>query len=124
MRNFFYQLSLVESRITAHFSQEKYLHPERFAYSHEFAHLSLAQPYDYGLFLGMDQFERFLQITPPKRGNLGNVLHIVPSGGGKSTGFKTQLQHWKGSAIVNDIKGELSRDTAYIRREFSDVYFI
>jgi hypothetical protein len=25
------------------------------------------------LFLGMDQFERFLQITPPKRGNLGNV---------------------------------------------------
>jgi hypothetical protein len=51
MKNFFYHLSLLESRITAHFSQEKYLHPERFSYPHEFAHLSFAKPHDYGLFL-------------------------------------------------------------------------
>lgn len=124
MKNFFYHLSLLESRISAHFSQEKYLHPERFSYPHEFAHLSFSEPHDYGLLLGMNQFGRFLQVTPPERKNLGNVLHIVPSGGGKSTQFKAQLQHWKGSAIVNDVKGELSRDTAHIRREFSDVYFI
>ncbi len=125
MKNFFYHLSLLESRITAHVSQEKYLHPERFSYPHEFAHLSFAQPHDYGLFLGMDQFDRIIQITgTPKRQSLGNVLYIVPSQGGKSTGFKRQLEHWKGSAIVNDIKGELSRDTAHIRRGFSDVYFI
>jgi type IV secretory pathway TraG/TraD family ATPase VirD4 len=73
----------------------------------------------------MNQFDRIIQITgTPKRQSLGNVLHIVPSQGGKSTGFKRQLEHWKGSAIVNDIKGELSRDTAHIRRGFSEVYFI
>jgi hypothetical protein len=84
MKNFFYQLSLLESRITAHFSQEKYLHPKRFSYPHEFAHLSFAKPHDYGLFLGMNQFDRIIQITgTPKRQSLGNVLHIVPSQGGK-----------------------------------------
>src|SRR5215210_5490818 len=124
MKNFFYNLSLQHSRLSAFFSHENNLHPERWALPHEVAHLSFAKPHDYGLLLGEDQFGRTLQITATaKHPNLGNVLKIAPSQGGKSTDFKEQLRQWKGSAIVNNIKGELSRDTAKIRTEFSDIYF-
>ena len=79
MKNFFYHLSLLESRITAHFSQEKYLHPERFSYPHEFAYLSFSQPHDDGLFLGMDPFDRILQITAtPKRQSLDHGIDLIP----------------------------------------------
>ena len=125
MRNFFYQLALYLSRISSVFSSEKYLHRERFAYPHELGHLSAAKPDAFGLILGADHFGRILQITQsPKRKKLGNVLKVGPSQCGKSTDFKFQLRHWKGSVIANDIKGELSRDTAKIRSAFSDIYFI
>jgi type IV secretion system protein VirD4 len=125
MKNFYYNLSLFQSRLSSHFATEKSLGNERFALPHEVAHLSCENPHDYGIILGVDQFGRTLQITPTKnRPNLGNVLKVAPSQGGKSTDFKKQLRHFKGSVIANDIKEELSRDTAEIRAEFSDVYFV
>jgi type IV secretory pathway TraG/TraD family ATPase VirD4 len=125
MKNFYYNLSIVQSRLASHFASEKSFANERFALAHEIAHLSNEKPHDYGLILGVDHFGRTLQITATKnRPNLGNVLKVAPSQGGKSTDFKKQLCHWKGSVIVNDIKEELSRDTADIRAEFSDIYFV
>ena len=122
---FYYHLSILQSRLSSHFASEKSLGTERFALPHEVAHLSSEKAHDYGLILGVDQFGRTLQITPTKnRPNLGNVLKVAPSQGGKSTDFKKQLRHFKGSVIANDIKGELSRDTAHIRAQFSDVYYI
>jgi type IV secretory pathway TraG/TraD family ATPase VirD4 len=125
MKNFYYNLNIFHSRLSAYFANEKYLRNERFAHPHEVAHLSSEKPHDYGLILGVDHFGRYLQITPTEnRPNLGNVLKVGPSQSGKSTDFKRQLCTWKGSVIANDIKGELSRDTADIRAQFSDVYFI
>jgi type IV secretory pathway TraG/TraD family ATPase VirD4 len=125
MKNFYYNLSIVQSRLASHFASEKSLGTERFALPHEIAQLSFETPHDYGLILGADHFRRTLQIIPTQnRPNLGNVLKVAPSQGGKSTDFKKQLRRWKGSVIANDIKGELSRDTAEIRAEFSDIYYI
>ena len=125
MKNFYYNLSIIQSRLLSHFASEKSLGNERFALPHEVAHLSSEKPHAYGLILGVDHFGRILQITATKnRPNLGNVLKVAPSQGGKSTDFKEQLRHFKGSVIANDIKAELSRDTAEIRAEFSDIYYI
>ena len=89
MKNFYYHLSILQSRFASHFASEKSLGTERFALPHEVAHLSSEKAHDYGLILGVDQFGRTLQITPTKnRPNLGNVLKVAPSQGGKSTDFK------------------------------------
>ena len=125
MKNFYYNLSLLQSRLSSHFASEKAFGKERFALPHEIAQLSFEAPHDYSLILGADQFRRTLQIIPTKnRPNLGNVLKVAPSQGGKSTDFKKQLREWKGSVIANDIKEELSRDTAEVRAQFSDIYYI
>jgi hypothetical protein len=125
MKNFLYHLSLIKSWISAQFSQQKYLHSERFSYPHERIAFSTETPSDDDLLLGIDEFGRYLQVTTnKKRKQLGNVLKVAPSQGGKSTGFKHQLKHWKGSVIINDIKGELDDETSDIRAAFSDIYRI
>jgi type IV secretion system protein VirD4 len=123
MKTFFYNLNLWQTRVRCFFSTETYLHAERFALPHELVDFSSKKPDDFGLLLGIDAFGRYLQITQTKkRKRLGNLLLCAPTGGGKTTDFKHQLVHWKGSAIVNDNKGDLYADTADPRREFSDVY--
>jgi hypothetical protein len=126
MKNFYYNLTIILSRLSAYFSHEKYLHNERFSFPHERIGFSADTPSDYGLLLGIDEFGRYLQITAnKKRKQLGNVLDVTPTQGGKSTKYKHQLKHWKGSVIVNNIKsGELDEETAEIRAEFSDIYRI
>jgi hypothetical protein len=125
MKNFFYNLSIMQSRISAYFSSEKYLHNERYALPHECTGFSAETPSDYGLLLGMDEFGRYLQITTNEtRKQLGHVLDVFPTQAGKSTKYKHQAKHWKGSFICNDIKGEIDADTSDIRAEFSDVYRI
>ena len=41
MKNFYYNLSIVQSRLSSHFASEKSFGNERFALAHEIAHLSL-----------------------------------------------------------------------------------
>jgi type IV secretion system protein VirD4 len=125
LKNFFYHTHILHSRLSHFFSSEKPgLSHERFALPHELIRLSHTKPDDFGLILGNDEYGRILQITTKTRKQLGNVLKVAPSQGGKSTDFKHQLIHWKGSAIVNDIKGELSRDTAQERAKFSAIHSI
>ena len=124
MKNFYYNLNILQSRFSTFFTSNNHLHTERFALPHERATFSFSMPSDYGLLLGIDEFGRHLQITQiKKRNRLGNLLIDAPTGLGKSTLFKHQLIAWKGNAIINDIKGgELYNDTADFRRQFSDVY--
>ena len=101
IKNFYYNLSIVHSRLSSHFASEKSFGAERFALAHEIAHLSNEKPHDYGLILGVDHFGRTLQITPTKnRPNLGNVLKVAPSQGGKSTDFKNSKVAGERSAEV------------------------
>ena len=80
MKNFYYNLSIMQSRLSEHFSSEKYLHNERYSLPHERTGFSAETPSDYGLLLGMDEFGRYLQITTnKKRKQLGNVLYAAPS---------------------------------------------
>jgi len=60
MKNFYYNLSIVQSRLATYFSSEKYLHSERHSYPHERIAFSTETPSDYGLLLGIDEFGRYL----------------------------------------------------------------
>jgi hypothetical protein len=125
MKNFYYNLHILHSRLSAHLSKETHLHKARFAYDHELAPLSRPYYSSSSLLLGLDRFNHVLQVTPtPQRPKLGNLMDVGPSQCGKSTHFVRQLHKWGYSVIANDIKGDLSRETAEFRRLFSDVYFI
>ena len=125
MKNLKYNLALFFSYISSILDKQQHLHNERFSYPHERIAFSTDRPADYGILLGIDEFKRYLQITVnKKRKQLGNVLDVTPTQGGKSTKYKHQLKFWKGSAIVNDIKGEIDAETSDIRSEFSDIYRI
>src|SRR5262249_52386388 len=56
-------------------------------------------------------------------GHLGHLAVFGPTGSGKTTREEEQLRKWKGSAIVNDPKFQLSHETADIRKQFGNVYF-
>src|SRR5687768_13968111 len=100
MKNLYYNLSVFNSRISQFFSSAHTLHPERFSLPHEHASFSVDTPSNYGLLLGIDEFGRYLQITTNKdRKQLGNVLRVMPTQRGKSTTFKHEAVHWKGSFI-------------------------
>ena len=80
MKNFWYHLSLIKSWIYAQFSQQKYLHAERFSYPHERIAFSTETPSEDDLLLGIDEFGRYLQVTTNKRRKqLGNVLKVASS---------------------------------------------
>lgn len=66
----------------------------------------------HGVFLGRDQYGRDLIDLSP-----GHVMMIAKTGGGKGVSVVlTTLWTWKGSTLVNDIKGENWLYTAAYRR--------
>ena len=88
MKNFYYHLSILQSRFASHFASEKSLGTERFALPHEVADLSFEKPHDYGLILGVDQFGRTLQITPTKKpAESGERVESCPKSGREKYGF-------------------------------------
>jgi type IV secretory pathway TraG/TraD family ATPase VirD4 len=110
------------SRLTALFRTHKHLHTDRFAADHEVK--SLAHTTSYGLVLGIDRFGRLLTVEATKdRPHLGHLAIFGPTGSGKTTREEEQLRQWKGPAIVNDPKFQLSHSTAAIRKKFGKVYF-
>jgi type IV secretion system protein VirD4 len=60
----------------------------------------------------------------PKRRELGNLLVVAPTRGGKGLLATSQLLSWQHSVIVNDIKGELFSATAGYRASLGKVYVI
>ena len=114
--------SLWFSRLAALLWPHKYLHTDRFATDREVK--SLAHQTSYGLVLGLDRFGRLLTVEATKeRPHLGHLAIFGPTGSGKTTREEEQLRKWKGSAIVNDPKFQLSNSTADYRRQFGKVFF-
>src|SRR3954453_4796227 len=103
----------------------RHLHVARFARLDELMSLATARLRTTGLLLGRTRFEHLLQVTPTKtRRELGNVLVVAPTRGGKGLLATSQLLSWKHSVVVNDIKGELFAQTAGYRATLGKVFVI
>jgi type IV secretion system protein VirD4 len=123
MNDIFYHISLFIDRFLT--SSETHLHTARFARLHETASLSTTEFDNEGLLLGLSKFGRLLQVrSTPTRRELGNVLVVAPTRGGKGLLAVSQLLTWPHSVIVNDIKGDLFTQTAGYRRTMGEVYVI
>jgi type IV secretory pathway TraG/TraD family ATPase VirD4 len=101
---------VILSRIAAFFFHEDRLHHDRFARLYELGSLLSQTLGGTSLLLGMSQFSHVLRIRSTRqRRELGNLLAVAPTRGGKGLLATSQLLTWKHSVIVNDIKGELFR---------------
>jgi type IV secretion system protein VirD4 len=127
VKQFFFQLSVLVSRITAFFATNQHLHTARFVYLHEATHLVRPTLEQVGksLLLGTSHFNQIACVQPTAtRKELGNLLICAPPRSGKSLLAISQLLTWEHSAIVNDIKGELYTNTAGYRSTLGPVYVI
>jgi len=123
MKNLLYHLSLILSRLSAHFSSAEALHRDRVALDHEVSDLSTDSLPSDSLLLGVNHFSRILHVkATPKRRELGNILIEAPTGGGKGLLAVCQLLTWGSSAIVLDIKGDLYKQSAGYRATLGPVY--
>jgi type IV secretion system protein VirD4 len=75
------------------------------------------------LLFGVSQFNRVLRVHPTEtRRELGNVLVVAPTRGGKGLLATSQLLSWPHSVVVNDIKGDLFDQTAGYRATLGKVF--
>lgn len=121
-----YNLTVLLNLLSSFFNRNKKLHNARFARIDELSTL-LASHKAAGtsLLLGTTQFDQTISVQPTKtRRELGNALIVAPTRGGKGLLATSQLLTWKGSVIVNDIKGELFNQTAGYRSTLGRVYVI
>lgn len=102
------------------------LHRARFARGYELRRLLSSQPVCDGLLMGRQKYlKNFVAVRPTKdRRELGNLLVVAPTRGGKGLLAVSQLLTWKHSVIVNDIKGELFQQTAGYRSTIGKVFVI
>src|SRR5205823_13819363 len=105
--------------------QHERLHTARFAKAAELHHLASAHPPADGLLMGSRDAAHFISVQPTKtRRELGNLLIVAPTRGGKGLLATSQLLSWQHSVVVNDIKGELFAATAGYRATLGTVYVI
>jgi type IV secretion system protein VirD4 len=128
LRHFLFGLVVLVNRIRSFFQHSQTLHNARFANLHELTGL-LTERFDDppagGLLLGISRFNNALRVQPTQiRRELGNVLVVAPTRGGKGLLATSQLHTWPHSVIVNDIKGELFTQTAGYRSTLGKVYVI
>ena len=75
--------------------------------------------------MGVGELGRVLRVRPTRaRRELGNLLVVAPTRGGKGLLATSQLLTWRASVVVNDIKGELFAQTAGYRSTLGPVYVI
>ncbi len=113
-------------RILAVFSYKRQLHTARFARLDELKSLlSTTLDRETSLLLGVKHFKHVLRVRPqPTRRELGNVLIVAPTRGGKGLLATSQLLTWQHSVVVNDIKGDLFAQTAGYRSRLGPVFVI
>jgi hypothetical protein len=121
-----YGLVVFFHRIIASFSGDKQLHNARFAHPHELTSLlSNELQTETSLLLAVSHFNQPLHVRPTKtRRELGNLLVVAPTRGGKGLLAVSQLLTWQLSVIVNDIKGDLFQQTAGYRKLLGPVFVI
>src|SRR5215207_8092164 len=121
----FFAVVMCISRILAFFRQSHGLHTARFAQLQELTGLLTPTFDETSLLLGTGRFNQLLTVRPTKtRTELGNMLVVAPTRGGKGLLATSQLLTWPHSVIVNDVKGELFDQTAGYRATLGKVYVI
>src|SRR5258708_25711957 len=104
---------------------DRRLHRASFATLFELTSITSANPDPTSLLIGVNRLKQFLLVRPNKtRRELGNMLIVAPTRGGKGLLAVSQLLTWQHSVIVNDIKGDLFSQTAGYRRKLGQVYVI
>ncbi len=104
---------------------DRRLHRARFASIDEVASITSNAPLPISLLLAVNRFKHFFLVRPTKtRRELGNMLVVAPTRGGKGLLAVSQLLTWGSSVIVNDIKGDLFQSTAGYRATLGRVYVI
>ncbi len=123
---FLYGLALFLNRIIAAVSFDRHRRGAQFARLDQTAPLESPTLKDEAsLLLGVSHLNQILRVQPTKkRRELGNLLVVAPTRGGKGLLAVTQLLTWPHSVIVNDIKGELFQLTAGDRAKRGKVYVI
>ncbi len=104
------------------------LHRARFARTHELWSLFASSFVPDSVLLGTRRFllgKPLITVRKTKqRPELGNLLIVAPTRGGKGLLATSQLLTWHHSIIVNDIKGDLFTQTAGFRSLFGPVYVL
>jgi len=122
---FLLRSSVLSSWMKDFFSSASHLHTARFAHRHELTGLFSATLDEPSLLLAEGPFHHVLRVNPTaQRQELGNVLAVAPTRGGKGLLADSQLLTWPHSVIVNDIKGELYTATAGYRATLGNVYVL
>src|SRR4051812_35831989 len=123
MNGLLYRLISIASRVTSFLSSDRHLYAARFARVHELANLIATHIDGNGLLVGYTKHDQLLQVrSTPQRKELGNLLAVAQTRGGKGLLAESQLLSWKHSVIVNDIKGDLYTKTAGYRATLGPVY--
>jgi type IV secretory pathway TraG/TraD family ATPase VirD4 len=121
LRHFFVGVVVLFNRIRSFFQNTHNLHHARFAALHELTDLLTDRVDETSLLLGVSRFNTLLRVRPTEtRRELGNVLVVAPTRGGKGLLATSQLLTWPHSVVVNDIKGELYAQTAGYRHTLDD----
>ena len=112
--------------VYAFFSRRYKIHRARFARVDELVKLMTKNlDREASLILGISHLSRVLRVKPVKsRRELGNLLVVAPTRGGKGLLATAQLLSWRHSVVVNDIKGELFAQTAGYRSRLGPVFVI
>ncbi len=104
---------------------DRRLHRARFARLDELTSITSRDPDPTSLLIGVNRLKQFLLVRPNKtRRELGNMLIVAPTRGGKGLLAVSQLFTWKHSVLVNDLKGDLFQQTAGYRATLGEVYVI
>lgn len=121
-----YVLLVFVNRLIAFLLTSRQLHNARFARIDELANLlSSTLAAETSLLLGVSHLTRVLRVRPTKiRRELGNLLIVAPTRGGKGLLATSQLLTWQHSVVVNDIKGELFTQTAGYRSTLGPVFVL
>lgn len=125
MKRFLNTLSIIVSFLSALFPKAQVLHRARFALPHELRSL-VSHVFDgKSLLLGISHLGGIYRVqSTAERQELGHLLVVAPTRGGKSLLAVSQLLTWEHSVVVNDIKGELYAQTAGFRSSLGPVYVI
>ncbi len=126
MNSFLYRTYVFFNKIlTLLFSNKQLLYIARYARPDELDSLASPALDESSLLLGKGLFNQILRIcATPHRRELGNLLVVAPTRGGKGLLAVSQLLTWKHSVIVNDIKGDLFTQTAGYRSTLGEVIVI
>jgi type IV secretion system protein VirD4 len=125
LKHFFFGIVVFFNRIRSFFQHSQSLHNARFAQLHELIALLIERFDETSLLLGVTGFNKLLRVRSTEtRRELGNVLVVAPTRGGKGLLATSQLLSWPHSVVVNDIKGDLFTQTVGYRSRLGKIYVI